>query len=174
MTCPQYPLIDDTSTMLYRSDVTKPRWLDARQAHVWQGYLHMNQQLFATLEEQLMRDAGLSGSDYKVLVPLSGAPDGVLRARELCTEIGWDRSRLSHHISRMEKRGLVVREDCADDARGLMIRLTDAGRKAIQDAAPNHVESVQHYFFDLVSNEELETLDAVFDRVLENLNRPNE
>jgi DNA-binding MarR family transcriptional regulator len=154
--------------------VTKPRWLDDRQAHVWQGYLHVNQRLYATLEDQLTRDAGLSGSDYKVLVPLSETPGGVLRARELCTDIGWDRSRLSHHISRMERRGLVTREECTDDARGLMIRLTDAGRKAIQDAAPNHAENVQRYFFDLVSDEELETLAAVFDRVLENLNRQDE
>jgi DNA-binding MarR family transcriptional regulator len=129
----------------------------------------MNQQLYAVLEDQLVRDAGLSGADYKVLVPLSEAPGGVLRARELATEIGWDRSRLSHHISRMEKRGLVVREECEADARGLMVRLTKSGRKAIQGAAPNHAESVQRYFFDLLSDAELKTLAAVFDRVLENL-----
>ncbi|MBK5331743.1 MAG: winged helix-turn-helix transcriptional regulator [Ilumatobacteraceae bacterium] len=151
--------------------MAKPRWLNNRQAAVWQAYLHMNQHLYATLEDQLTRDAGLSGADYKVLVPLSETPGGVLRARELCTEIGWDRSRLSHHVSRMEKRGLVVREDCADDARGLMLRLTSSGRKAIRGAAPNHAESVQQYFFDLVSDEELTTLASVFDRVLENLQR---
>jgi DNA-binding MarR family transcriptional regulator len=160
--------------MLYGGHVKKPRWLDERQAHVWQGYLRVNQRLFATLEEQLTRDAGLSGSDYKVLVPLSETPGGVLRARELCTEIGWDRSRLSHHVSRMEKRGLVTREECTDDARGLMIRLTDAGRKAIHDAAPNHVENVQRYLFDLVSDEELDMLASVFDRVLENIDRQEE
>ena len=154
---------------MYGSVVAKPRWLNSRQAAVWQAYLHMNQQLYATLEDQLARDSGLSGADYKVLVPLSETPGGVLRARELCTEIGWDRSRLSHHVSRMEKRGLVAREDCAADARGLMLRLTTAGRKAIQGAAPNHAESVQHFFFDLVSDEELTTLDSVFNRVLENL-----
>lgn len=157
--------------MLYRSDVTKPRWLNQRQARVWQGYLQVNQHLFAALEDQLTRDAALSASDYKVLVPLSETPGGVLRARELCTEIGWDRSRLSHHISRMEKRGLVNREECTDDARGMMIRLTKAGKSAIHDAAPNHVESVQQHFFDLLSDEELETLGAVFDRVLDNLKR---
>jgi DNA-binding MarR family transcriptional regulator len=129
----------------------------------------MNQSLYAVLEDQLVRDAGLSGADYKVLVPLSETPGGVLRARELATEIGWDRSRLSHHISRMEKRGLVTREECEADARGLMVRLTKAGRKAIQGAAPNHAESVQRYFFDLLSDAELKTLTAVFDRVLENL-----
>ena len=88
----------------------------------------MNQHLFATLEERLVRESGLSGADYKVLVPLSETRGGVLRARELCTEIGWDRSRLSHHVTRMEKRGLVVREECNEDSRGLMVRLTRIGR----------------------------------------------
>jgi len=77
---------------------------------MWQAYLQMNQHLYAALEDQLLRDSRLSGADYKVLVPLSEEPSGVLRARELCTEMGWDRSRLSHHITRMEKRGLVARE----------------------------------------------------------------
>ena len=154
--------------------VTQPRWLDERQAQVWRGFLHMHQHLSAALEVQLTRDARLSVADYEVLVPLSETPGGVIRARELCIEIGWDRSRLSHHITRMEKRGLVVREECADDARGLMIRLTDAGGKAIKGAAPNHVENVRRYFFDLVSDEELDTLAAVFDRVLENLDRQDE
>ena len=66
---------------------------------------------------------------------------------------------------------LVTREECAEDGRGLMIRLTDAGRKAIRAAAPEHAENVQRYFFDLVSREELETLGAVFDRLLEKLTR---
>jgi DNA-binding MarR family transcriptional regulator len=151
--------------------VAKPRWLDEREQHVWQAYLHVNQHLYAVLEDQLVRDAGLSGADYKVLVPLSEEPGGVLRARELCTEIGWDRSRLSHHVSRMEKRGLVAREECSEDARGLMVRLTKTGRHAIEGAAPAHAESVRRYFFDLLSDKELVTLAAVFDRVLENLAR---
>jgi DNA-binding MarR family transcriptional regulator len=154
--------------------VAKARWLDETQQQTWQAYLHLNQHLFALLEQQLVRDAGLSGSDYKVLVPLSEVPGGLLRARDLGTEIGWDRSRLSHHLSRMEKRGLVTREECSEDARGLMVRLTDAGRQAIEGAAPQHVESVQRYFFDLVSKEELDTLAAVFDRLLEHLRRESQ
>ena len=107
-------------------------------AALWQAYLDLNQELYAALEAQLQRDAGLSGADYAVLVPLSTASDGVLRARELGTEIGWDRSRLSHHVSRMERRGLVAREECSEDGRGSMVRLTDTGRAAIEGAAPEH------------------------------------
>jgi DNA-binding MarR family transcriptional regulator len=153
--------------------VAEPRWLDERQQHVWQGYLHMNQNLYAFLEQQIGGESGLSGPDYKVLHPLSEAPDGFLRARDLGTEIGFDRSRLSHHLTRMERRGLVAREECAEDARGLMVRLTKAGRRAIGEAAPAHAEAVQRCFFDLLSKDEIETLAAVFDRVLENLKREN-
>jgi DNA-binding MarR family transcriptional regulator len=69
----------------------------------------------------------------------------------------------------MEKRGLVVREECEEDARGLTVRLTEAGRRAIEGAAPGHAECVQRTFFDLISNKELKTLGAVFDRVIDNL-----
>src|SRR5207237_9488599 len=134
--------------------MAKPRWLDERQQHVWQGYLHVNQDLFAVLEQQLAHESGLSGADYRVLVPLSEAPDGLLRARDLGSEIGWDRSRLSHHLSRMEKRGLVIREECAVDARGLLVRLTMAGGLGIEDVAPGHAEAVRRYFlYQLVKDE---------------------
>jgi DNA-binding MarR family transcriptional regulator len=149
--------------------VVTTQWLDERQQHVWQAYLQLNQHLFAFLDQELVRDSGLSGADYKVLHPLSEAAEGVVRARELCAEIGWDRSRLSHHVSRMERRGLVARDECTEDGRGLMVRLTDAGRTAIEGAAPRHVENVQRGFFDLLSKDELETLARVFDRVLQNV-----
>jgi DNA-binding MarR family transcriptional regulator len=149
--------------------MAKPRWLTKRQAHAWRAYLKLNQELYRRLADELERDGGLSAADYTVLVPLSETPGGTLRARDLCTEIGWDRSRLSHHVSRMETRGLVAREDCADDARGSMVRLTPVGRAAIEAAAPGHAEATRRYFFDLLSTEELDTLSTVFDRLLANL-----
>ena len=151
--------------------MAKPRWLNERQQHLWHGFRHVNQDLFGVLDQQLARESGLSGADYQVLHELSVAPDGLVRARDLGSEIGWDRSRLSHHLNRMEQRGLITREECAEDARGLMVRLTKAGRRAIEDAAPAHVAAVQRYFFDQLSNDEIETMAAVFDRVLDNLRR---
>jgi DNA-binding MarR family transcriptional regulator len=151
--------------------MAKPRWLDEREAHLWRTWLRLNQELPSVLEEQISRDGGLSGADYAVLVPLSESPDGTLRARELGREILWDRSRLSHHVSRMEKRGLVAREECAEDGRGAMVRVTDAGRAAIEGAAPGHVAATRRYFFDLLSDDEVDVLTAVFDRVLTNLDR---
>src|SRR5262245_29441039 len=152
--------------LLVSIPMAAPRWLDARQQHVWRAYIRMNQELYARLGNLLATEEGMSAADYAVLVPLSEAPDGVLRARDLGAEIGWDRSRLSHHVARMEKRGLVVRQECEEDARGSMVRLTRAGRKAIEGAAPAHAEAVHEHFFDLLSKRELDTLAVVFDRVL--------
>lgn len=149
--------------------MAKPRWLDEREAHLWRSWLRLNHELPSVLEEQISRDGGLSGADYAVLVPLSEAPDGMLRARELGRRILWDRSRLSHHVRRMEKRGLVVREECTEDARGAMVRMTDTGRAAIEGAAPGHVAATRRHFFDHLSNKEVDLLTDVFDRVLDNL-----
>lgn len=172
MTHQHYCTFDDVSTKRVGCRImATPQWLDERQARAWQAYLRLNQELYASLEVQLQRDSGLSGADYTVLVPLSAASAGVLRTRELGTEIGWDRSRLSHQISRMERRGLVAREECSEDGRGSMVRLTDTGRSAIEGAAPAHAETVRRHFFDRLSKEEIDTLIAVFERLLAGMER---
>jgi DNA-binding MarR family transcriptional regulator len=149
--------------------VGEPGWLDEREARVWRGVVGMQQRLLAVLERQMVRDAGLSGADHALLVPLSEAPGGLLRARELGRMVGWERSRLSHQVARMEKRGLVVREECAEDARGLMVRLTDTGRAAIVAAAPAHVAAVRRHFFDALTDTELDVLGPALERVLDRL-----
>ena len=149
--------------------MTRPQRLDERQRLLWKAYRDLNQEMSTVLEDQLLRDAGLSGSEYAVLVVLSHSPDGVLRARELGSELGWDRSRLSHLVRRMEKRRFVDREECEEDARGSMVRLTDAGRATVDGVAPEHSEAIRRYFFNALSSDELETLAVVFDRLLENL-----
>jgi DNA-binding MarR family transcriptional regulator len=145
------------------------RWLDEREQRVWRGIVGVQQRLFSELERQMVRDSGLSGADYVLLVPLSEAPDGLLRARDLGRMVGWERSRISHHVARMEKRGLVAREECADDARGSMIRLTGAGRAAITSAAPAHVAAVRRHFFDELTDAELDVIGPALERVIDRL-----
>jgi DNA-binding MarR family transcriptional regulator len=149
--------------------MTEPRWLDAREARLWQSYRDAHRELMRALESRLIGNSGLSGADYALLHPLSVAEDGVLRTRDLGKAVGWERSRLSHQVSRMEKRGLVCREECAADARGSMVRLTDVGRKAIEAAAPDHVDAVRTYFFDQLSREDQDRLLAIFDRIVANI-----
>lgn len=146
--------------------MTEPPWLNAEEAAVWTTYRRLSRDLLRAQERQLLRDSGLSAADYALLAPLSEAPGGVLRARELGAEVDWERSRLSHQISRMEKRGLVTREACADDARGSMVRLTPAGRKVIEEAAPRHSETVRRLFFDPLDADEVRLLGTLLDRIL--------
>jgi DNA-binding MarR family transcriptional regulator len=149
--------------------MTEPRWLDAREARLWQSYRDSYRELVRALEARMLANSGLSGADYALLHPLSTSECGVLRTRDLGKSVGWERSRLSHQVSRMEKRGLVVREECESDARGSMVRLTDLGRKAIEAAAPDHVEAVRTYFLDTLTREEQDVLTTVLDRVLSTL-----
>ncbi|GLW07371.1 MarR family transcriptional regulator [Microtetraspora sp. NBRC 13810] len=132
---------------------------------MWRAFHDMRRYLDEALDRQLT-EAGLSNADYQLLVPLSEAPDRCLRARDLGRVAGWDRSRLSHQLRRMEQRGLLTREDCPSDARGVMVRLTAEGQGAIEAAAPGHVETVRRLFVDLLEPDEIDTLVSISNRVL--------
>ncbi|WNB85407.1 MarR family winged helix-turn-helix transcriptional regulator [Cellulomonas sp. ATA003] len=144
--------------------MTETRWLDPREERLWRAFLGAGRAVDAAVERQLA-GAGLSGPDYAVLASLTEAPDGTLRVRDLCREVSWDRSRMSHHLRRMEKRGLVTRADCPGDARGTLVSVTDAGRTALTDAAPGHVACVRAAFLDRVPADDVERLAAALERV---------
>ena len=143
----------------------KTRWLDDREARVWREYLAMSKRLVSQLGTELQRVTGLSAADYEVLVNLSEAPDGRLRPSELGAAIRWEKSRLSHQVSRMEQRGLVKRSACKTDARGAFVAITAAGRRAIEKAAPEHVEQVRRVFFDALTPAQLDALAEICEAV---------
>jgi DNA-binding MarR family transcriptional regulator len=151
----------------YSEDMT--RWLDDDQQVAWRGYLRMQSQLSARLNRQLQADSGLSLADFDVLVQLTDVPDARVRVSELARSLQWEKSRLSHHVGRMEKRGLVAREECADDGRGAFVVLTPEGRRAIEAAAPPHVETVRRVVFDDLTPEQVEALATISAQVLANL-----
>jgi DNA-binding MarR family transcriptional regulator len=154
------------------SSMTEPRWLDDREARAWRGYERMQTRLEAQLARDLQRDCGMSMADFEVLVHLSESPEGVLRVFELGGAMEWEKSRLSHHLSRMERRGLVSRKSCDTDARGAYVALTEQGRKAIEDAAPQHVEHVRRYLIDVLEPRQLDALGEISESVLERLCGP--
>ena len=92
-----------------------------------------------------------------------------MRVVELSDELGWEKSRLSHHIARMCARGLVTKEPCPSDQRGIFVILSDLGRATLADAAPDHVRDVRRYFLRGLSSEQLATLSHVVDTVAANL-----
>lgn len=149
--------------------MNEPRWLNQREASAWRGYRRMRALLDLQLARDLTRETGLSEADYDVLSTLSETDRHRLRLSELATHMLWSKSRLSHHISRMQQRGLVNREECADDARGSVIVLTEGGREAIGEAAPGHLASVRRHLIDLLTDDELAALDALSHRVVDHL-----
>lgn len=147
-------------------------WLDPDEQQTWRRYMRMQIHLQRRLSQQLQRDSGLSDADFGVLVNLSEAEDGRLRAFALADDLKWEKSRLSHHLTRMQKRGLVTREDCETDARGAVVVLTPDGRTAIDRAAPLHVAEVRELFIDALSAEQRRSLDDICATVLVGLGSP--
>jgi DNA-binding MarR family transcriptional regulator len=144
-------------------------WLTDEQQRAWRGLVQMTAQLEARLNRELQDSFGLSLTDYHVLVALSEAPDTRLRSFEIAEILDWEQSRLSHHLSRMQRRGLLDREPCRTDGRGAFVVLTDAGRTAIEQAAPTHVNTVRRLVFDGLSPDHLAALTAITAQVLERL-----
>ncbi|MEV8354710.1 MarR family winged helix-turn-helix transcriptional regulator [Streptomyces niveus] len=143
-----------------------PRWLTEAEQRAWQAYRRMFLLLNAQLARDLAQDSGLSDADYDVLSALGASPDRRRRVSELADRMLWSRSRLSHHLARMQQRGLVVREECATDGRGAVVVLTDEGTRTIEQAAPPHVESVRRHFIDLLSPEQIEAFATIGETVV--------
>lgn len=141
------------------------RWLSDDEQQTWQAFIRLRQRLDAALSAGLAQD-GLSTADYELLVPLSAAPGGCLRAKELAAEVCWEKSRLSKHLARMAARGLVDRRPAEDDARGILVELTPQGRKVLEKAAPNHVELVRRIFVDPMTPAEARALRSLADKVV--------
>ncbi|MGH3320276.1 MAG: MarR family winged helix-turn-helix transcriptional regulator [Streptosporangiaceae bacterium] len=146
-----------------------PRWLGEAEARAWRGYRRMCLLLDAQVARDLARDSGLSEPDYDVLSNLSESEEHRWRLSDLAARMLWSKSRLSHHITRMQQRGLVAREECVSDGRGAFVVLTDGGMRAIEAAAPDHVESVRRHLIDLLSEEQIDVLGDIAGTVVRHL-----
>jgi DNA-binding MarR family transcriptional regulator len=142
-------------------------WLSADEQRVWRNYLTMTARLQSAMSRQLQADCGLSLADYDVLVALEEQRG--CRIAELGERLGWEQSRLSHQLSRMRARGLVVRSGAADDRRAATVDLTDDGRAALTSAAPGHAELVRNVVFEGASAAQLRALDRWTSQVLARL-----
>ena len=148
---------------------TEIPWLSAQEEHLWRAWTQLNVELSATLQREMQNDAKLSLSDYEVLVHLTDSPEGRVRVNDLARLLQWERSRVSHHLTRMERRGLVERRECAEDGRGAFIAVTKAGRTANEQAAPGHVAAVRRLVFDALDENDVSCLSQVVDKMLSRL-----
>ncbi|WP_298454616.1 MarR family winged helix-turn-helix transcriptional regulator [uncultured Cellulomonas sp.] len=137
---------------------TEVRWLSAGQQAHWRAYLVATARLQDALGRQLERDSDLSLSEYEVLVRLSEAPGRTLRMSLLADELAHSRSRITHTVRRLESAGLVERQACDSDGRGVNCHMTDAGFARLEAAAPGHVQAVRAHLVDVLTDDQLGAL----------------
>jgi len=137
------------------SSTNPRRRLTDEQLDIWRDYIETADKLRSELARRFQHDSALSTGDYAVMLALSEADNRRMRSSELADQIGWERSRLSHHLGRMEKRGLIRREECAVDTRGAEVVLVPAGFEAFHRATVPHLAAVEELFIAALSDEEL-------------------
>ncbi|MFJ8794222.1 MarR family winged helix-turn-helix transcriptional regulator [Streptomyces sp. NPDC102462] len=148
-----------------------PRWLNQEEKAAWDSFIRMQEKLIGRLSRHVQADSGMSASDYIVLVSLTERGDGRMRFSDLVKRVEWEKSRVSHQVTRMAKRGLVAKEECPEDGRGAFIVATPAGYKAIEEAAPPHVEHVRRLFIDALTPNQLSTLARISKRILDHMEK---
>jgi DNA-binding MarR family transcriptional regulator len=122
-------------------------WLEGDQQRAWLAYIRVQLRLSYEMNRQLLAESGMSLPDYDVLTALSVADRGRMQITVLAAQIGWERSRVSHHVRRMSARGLVSCGLSAADRRVTEVTLTSRGRQTLEEAAPGHVDLVRRLFF---------------------------
>jgi DNA-binding MarR family transcriptional regulator len=125
------------------------------ELRTWRDFVETTEVLRTVLAARLQSESALSPGDYSVLLALSEAAERRMRSSEMAAHIGWERSRLSHHLGRMEQRGLIRREDCATDNRGAEVVLEPAGAEAFRTATVPHLRAVRDLFVDALTPEQL-------------------
>ncbi len=140
-------------------------WLTRDEQVAWRAFLHGTSRLFERLDGELQSRSGLASTDYEILVFLSEADDHRLRMSELADSVLVSRSRLTYRVDQLARRGLVVREACEEDARGMNARLTDEGFALLESAAPGHVDDVRRLLIDAIPPDRLAFFTELFQTI---------
>jgi DNA-binding MarR family transcriptional regulator len=146
--------------MLNQSMLTGKEW-DA-----WRSFFSMRRQLDHALSARLQRESAVSIAEYEVLLALHDDPEPDVRIKDISARTGWEKSRVSHQVTRLARRGLVTRTDGGTDGRGSWVTLTSAGRRAIGDAIEAHGQAIRQYFFDALGDGDAELMRSLSERVL--------
>ncbi len=145
------------------------RWLTGEQQETWRAWLTVSELLPRALDAQLQRDAGISHAAYVVLAMLSESPTRARRMSDLARRANQSQSRLSHTVARLEERGWVRRRRAAEDGRGTLAVLTDAGWDVVVSVAPGHVDAVREAVFDPLTEEQARVLGDALRAIVETL-----
>ena len=160
---------DESQTERGSCPAVETRWLDPEEQKAWRAWLYSSSLLQDRLDRELTHETGISHAYYEILVALSETPLRAMRMSELADRCLSSRSRLSHAVSRLEERGWVRRQVCAEDGRGQLAVLTDDGFGALEAAAPVHVTGVRTHLFDQLSPQQVENLRDIGETLLRHL-----
>jgi DNA-binding MarR family transcriptional regulator len=140
--------------------MAKPHTLEPEQWELWSTWMQAQRLLARELDRGLQRDHGISKAEFSVLVTLHQAPGGQMRVGELAESLDWEKSRVSHQLTRMENRELVDRTDNGSGGRRIGIGLTAKGRSAAQSAILGHADNIRRYFFEALTPEQAAAIQA--------------
>jgi DNA-binding MarR family transcriptional regulator len=149
------------------------RWLTTEEMRAWRALLGAQHRLGRVLDLELQAAHGTTLADHEVLIILSEQPGGALRMADLADMLTISRSGLTRRVDRMAAIGLVSRERCTSDGRGVFARITPAGMRALELATPVHVAGVRRHFVDVLSAAELDLLAAALEKVAADAPGPN-
>jgi DNA-binding MarR family transcriptional regulator len=134
---------------------------------LWERLVRAHAAIVSSLEAEMEAKQGLSLRWYEVLLHLARAPEGRLRMQDLAAVSLQSKSGLTRLVDRMEAAGLVNRESCHADRRGVFAVITPAGRRRFKRAAPLHVKGIERHFGRHLAEGDAAALIAVLDRLLE-------
>jgi len=136
---------------------TKP--LSPHELRIWHAFLSMGEDVLERVGRDISQATGLSGTEFSVLARLAAYGNGAMRQQELAEALGWEKSRLSHQLSRMQKRKLIRRQ--ATDGRATLVSLTTTGREKLGSGLPVRAESVRRNLLSRLSAEQVEAIIRV-------------
>lgn len=153
--------VQTVATATTKDNDQAAQWLDDEERTAWLAAAALIITLPAALDARLRREADLTFFEYLVLSVLSEQQDRTMQMTEIAAGVSASLSRLSHVITRLEKRALVCRGRLPGSGRRTSVALTEAGWATVVKAAPGHVAAVRDYLMDTLERADLATLHRI-------------
>ena len=140
--------------------------LTEQEMKIWLMYKETFKAIFGRITKENYDKTGVSDGDYMVLDLLTSSQAGGLRQQELADGMGWSKSRLSHHLTRMEKRGLIEKRPL-DKGNAIQVVITPKGTSAFDAVRPISANGIKRYFIDMLTEQDMEWIAGLASRVRE-------
>lgn len=138
---------------------------------LWDTWMRAQRLLVQEIDRGLQRDFGISKAEFSVLVTLRKAPGHQMRVGDLAESLAWEKSRVSHQLTRMENRGFVARTESGASGRRTGIKMTPQGLRAVKSATRGHADNIRRFFFDPLTSEQAAAIRAWSEQTIDRIER---